>query len=57
MLGGDGMTDYKVATAVACPSCTARPGYPCINAYGRKMPLLHPSRWRAAAARAWADGE
>jgi hypothetical protein len=44
------MTDYrKVRAAVACPRCAAKPGNPCVNAYGSQMRLLHPCRWRAAA--------
>jgi hypothetical protein len=37
------------ARAVTCPMCAAKPGNPCINTYGSKMWLLHPSRWRAVA--------
>jgi hypothetical protein len=49
---GEGdMTDYRKATAVECPRCAAKPGNPCVNAYGNQMPLLHPCRWRAAARR------
>ena len=41
------MTDYrKVRAAVACPRCAAKPGNPCVNAYGSQMRLLHPCRWR-----------
>ena len=43
------MTDYRKARATACPRCAAEPGNPCVNAYGTRMPLLHPRRWRAAA--------
>jgi hypothetical protein len=50
-LGEIAMTDYRVTTEVACPKCAARPGNPCTNANGSKMPLLHPSRWRVAAGR------
>ena len=37
------------ARAVTCPVCAAKPGNPCINAYGSQMWLLHPPRWRAVA--------
>lgn len=42
------MTDYHKARAMACPSCAAKPGDPCINANGSKMWLLHPPRWGVA---------
>jgi hypothetical protein len=42
------MTDYQEARAMACPTCAAKPGNPCVNAHGGRMRLLHPSRWRAA---------
>jgi hypothetical protein len=54
--GEDDMTDYRQASAMACRRCAAKPGNPCVNAYGSRMPLLHPCRWRAAAgkkARDW----
>ena len=49
------MSDYQKARAVACPNCTAQPGNPCVNAYGNRMQLLHPARWRVAAGRKPSD--
>jgi hypothetical protein len=46
--GEGGMTDYRTARAVACPRCAAKPGNPCVNAFGSQMRLLHWCRWRAA---------
>jgi hypothetical protein len=45
------MADYGMARAVACPNCGAKPGTPCVNTYGSRMPLLHPARWRVATGR------
>jgi hypothetical protein len=46
------MTDYRKARAMACPRCAAKPGNPCVNAYGGQMSLLHRCRWRAPCSTA-----
>jgi hypothetical protein len=43
------MAEYQAAQAVACPNCAAKPGNACVNAYGSRMRLLHPARWRVVA--------
>jgi hypothetical protein len=46
------------AISVACPTCAAAPGRPCVDGRGRPLPYVHPDRmtaWRLAAIQAAAE--